>query len=92
MENTLDMSLDDLMKSRKGGETGRGRGRGQGRGHGQGRGGPVGGRGWGRGRGRGQGRGGSFVPRKEGGVPPRGPLRVNSRPSAFSIAKASSKL
>lgn len=76
--------MDDLIKSRKGVETGRGRGRG--------RGGPGGGRGRGHGRGRGQGRGGTFFARREGGGPPRGPLRVNTRPSAFSVAKASSKL
>ncbi|KAJ0693637.1 hypothetical protein HanPI659440_Chr15g0599431 [Helianthus annuus] len=59
---SLDMSLDDMIKSRRTAERGRGRG----------------------GRAR-RGRGPTGPPRK-------GPLRVNARPSAFTIAKASTRL
>lgn len=48
------------------------------------------GRGWGWGQGR--GRGDTFARRRGGGIPRRGPLGVNARPSPYTIAKASSKL
>ncbi|XP_068660429.1 THO complex subunit 4D-like isoform X2 [Aristolochia californica] len=67
MANSLDMSLDDLIKSRNTSERGRGRPRS---------------------RGRGRGRGGNFSRRRETGIPPRGPLRVNNRSSARSVAKS----
>lgn len=72
---SLDMSLDDMIKSRRNSErAGRGQGRGR---YGRGRGGP----------------GGSFRGGRTTGAPPRrGPLGVNTRPSAFTIAKASSNL
>ncbi|KAL8248878.1 hypothetical protein R6Q59_005746 [Mikania micrantha] len=54
---SLDMSLDDMIKSRRSTERGRGRGRAR------------------------RGRGPTGPPRK-------GPLRVNARPSAFTIAKS----
>lgn len=52
------------------------------------------GRGQGRARrgGGGRGQGGSFRGGRNSGAPRRGPLGVNSRPSAYTIAKASSKL
>ncbi|KAI3525565.1 hypothetical protein L1887_04434 [Cichorium endivia] len=62
---SLDMSLDDMIKSRRTSERGRGRGRGR-RGHG--------------------GQGGRPTTT---GPPRKGPLRVNARPSAYTIAKAS---
>lgn len=61
---SLDMSLDDMIKSRRTTERGRGRGRGRAR------------------------RGG----RGPTGPPRKGPLRVNARPSSYTIAKASSQL
>lgn len=70
------MSLDDMIKSRR--TTNKGN-RGRGRGIARG-----GGRGQGRSFGGGRGR--------PTGPPRRGPLAVNARPSAFSIAKASSNL
>ncbi|KAL8142108.1 hypothetical protein V2J09_015140 [Rumex salicifolius] len=74
---TLDMSLEDLIKSRKTSSRGRGRGA------------PRGGRG-----GRGSFGGRRIVGSGPGRFPqgPQGPLRVNARPSAFTIAKASPKL
>ena len=48
------------------------------------------GRGRGRGRGGGRGQGRSFGGGRPMGPPRRGPLAVNARPSAYSIAKASS--
>ncbi|KAK3039313.1 hypothetical protein RJ639_028713 [Escallonia herrerae] len=76
---SLDMSLDDRIKSsRRGSERG-GRGRGRARG-GRGAGGQF------------NGRGGSFSGGRTVGAPRRGPLGVNARPSAYTIAKASSKL
>lgn len=68
---SLDMSLDDMIKSRKNTVKG---GRGQGRPR-RGRGGPGG-----------SSRGG----RPPFGAPRRNPLGVNARPSAYTIAKASS--
>ncbi|KAK1410645.1 hypothetical protein QVD17_37182 [Tagetes erecta] len=63
---SLDMSLDDMIKSRR--ATVRGRGRGRARG------------------GRGQQR--SFGGGRPTGPPRRGPLAVNARPSAYTIAKS----
>ncbi|KVI08622.1 Nucleotide-binding, alpha-beta plait, partial [Cynara cardunculus var. scolymus] len=68
----LDMTLDDMIKSRRNTDRGRGRGRGRARG------------------GRGQGR--SFGGGRPIGPPRRGPLALNARPSAYTIAKASSNL
>ncbi|KAM3327895.1 THO complex subunit 4D isoform X1 [Capsicum galapagoense] len=68
---SLDMSLEDMIKSRRNTERG---GRGQGRAR----------------RGRGAGgsfRGGSFRGGRTTGAPRRGPLGVNARPSAYTIAK-----
>lgn len=65
---SLDMSLDDMIKSRR--TTDRGRGRGRARGGG----------------GRGQGR--SFGGGRPTGPPRKGPLAVNARPSAYTIAKS----
>ncbi|KAK4707698.1 hypothetical protein R3W88_028623 [Solanum pinnatisectum] len=68
---SLDMTLDDMIKSRRNTERG---GRGQGRAR----------------RGRGAGgsfRGGSFRGGRTMGAPRRGPLGVNARPSAYTIAK-----
>ena len=68
---SLDMTLDDMIKSRRNTERG---GRGQGRAR----------------RGRGAGgsfRGGSFRGGRTTGAPRRGPLGVNARPSAYTIAK-----
>lgn len=70
---TLDMSLDDRIRSRSNGERFRGQGMAP------------------RGRGRGRGRGGPFNSRRMAGPIRRGPLSVNARPSAYAIAKASSK-
>lgn len=50
------------------------------------------GKGQGRARRGGRGPGGSFRGGRNSGAPRRVPLGVNSRPSAFTIAKASSKL
>lgn len=68
---SLDMTLDDMIKSRRNSERG---GRGQGRAR------------------RGRGAGGSFRGGRTTGAPRRGPLGVNARPSAYTIAKASSNL
>lgn len=68
---SLDMTLDDMIKSRRNSERG---GRGQGRAR------------------RGRGAGGSYRGGRATGAPRRGPLGVNARPSAYTIAKASSKL
>nr|XP_043634103.1 THO complex subunit 4D-like [Erigeron canadensis] len=65
---TLDMSLDDMIKSRRASDRGRGRGRGRG-GGGRGRGRPIGGG-------------------RPTGPPRRGPLAVNARTSAYTIAKS----
>lgn len=70
---SLDMTLDDRIKSSRRAADNRGRGRGRGRGGG-----------------RGQGR--SFGGGRPMGPPRRGPLAVNARPSAYTIAKASSNL
>ncbi|KAK6913534.1 RNA recognition motif domain [Dillenia turbinata] len=71
MATSLDMSLDDIIKSRNKSDRARGRGRAL--------------------RGRGAGAGGSFGgQRARGGAVRRGPLRVDTRPSTFAIAKASS--
>ncbi|KAI3794462.1 hypothetical protein L1987_37094 [Smallanthus sonchifolius] len=67
---SLDMSLDDMIKSRR--TTVRGRGRGGGRGRARG--------------GRGQER--SFGGGRPTGPPRRGPLAVNARSSAYTIAKS----
>ncbi|XP_024967944.1 THO complex subunit 4D-like [Cynara cardunculus var. scolymus] len=64
----LDMTLDDMIKSRRNTDRGRGRGRGRARG------------------GRGQGR--SFGGGRPIGPPRRGPLALNARPSAYTIAKS----
>lgn len=69
---SLDMSLEDMIKSRKNNGT-RGRGQGRPRRGGRGPGGPP--------------RGGRSF-----GAPRRNPLGVNTRPSPYTIAKASSKL
>ncbi|KAJ8648463.1 hypothetical protein MRB53_001486 [Persea americana] len=47
------------------------------------------GRGWGWGQGR--GRGDTFARRRGGGIPRRGPLGVNARPSPYTIAKSFSR-
>ncbi|XP_076925926.1 THO complex subunit 4D-like [Bidens hawaiensis] len=65
---SLDMSLDDMIKSRRTTVRGRDRGRGRARG------------------GRGQQR--SFGGGRPTGPPRRGPLAVNARPSAYTIAKS----
>ncbi|XP_031497386.1 THO complex subunit 4D-like [Nymphaea colorata] len=85
MVKTLDMTLEDIIKTnrRNGGARGRGRGRGGGvggGGSGSG-GGGRGGRGGGFGRTRGAGRAGLR----------QGPLRVNVRPSSYAIAKTFSR-
>ncbi|GJN29112.1 hypothetical protein PR202_gb17305 [Eleusine coracana subsp. coracana] len=84
MATSLDVPLDDLIKSRSG--RGRGRGRGQGGGRGRGDGQRLARGSWrGRGAGTFRGRGGL-------GVPSRRPLGVNTRSSSFVIAKARTKL
>ncbi|GJZ02014.1 THO complex subunit 4D-like protein [Tanacetum coccineum] len=80
--DSLNMSLDDMIISKR---TANNRGRGRGRGRG-------GGRGQGRSFGGGRGQGRSFGGGRPMGPPRRGPLAVNARPSAYSIAKASSNL
>ncbi|KAH7556995.1 hypothetical protein JRO89_XS11G0025800 [Xanthoceras sorbifolium] len=70
MATHVDMSLDDIIKSRKTSDRGRGQGRAR----------------------RGRGPGGSFNGPRMAGPVRRGPLTVNARPSAYTIAKASSKL
>ncbi|KAK3132113.1 hypothetical protein QOZ80_6AG0515980 [Eleusine coracana subsp. coracana] len=83
MATSLDVPLDDLIKSRSG--RGRGRGRGQGGGRGRGDGQRLARGSWrGRGAGTFRGRGGL-------GVPSRRPLGVNTRSSSFVIAKSFSK-
>lgn len=67
---SLDMSLDDMIKSRRSSERGRGQGRAR--------------------RGRGRGPVGPFRGGRMTAAPHRGPLSVNSRPSSYAIAKASS--
>ncbi|KAI9160313.1 hypothetical protein LWI28_007011 [Acer negundo] len=66
MATHVDMSLDDIIKSRKNSERGRGQGRPR--------------------RGRGPGR--SFSGPRMTGPVRRGPLAVNARPSAYTIAKS----
>ena len=83
MATSLDVPLDDLIKSRNG--RGRGRGRGQGGGRGRSDGQRLTRGSW-RGRGTGTFRGRGL------GVPSRRPLGVNTRSSSFAIAKASTKL
>ncbi|XP_059307342.1 THO complex subunit 4D-like isoform X2 [Lycium ferocissimum] len=74
---SLDMTLDDMIKSRRNNERG---GRGQGRGRrGRGAGGSFRG---------GSFRGGSFRGGRTTGAPRRAPLGVNARPSAHTIAKS----
>ncbi|XP_043695100.1 THO complex subunit 4D-like isoform X3 [Telopea speciosissima] len=70
MATSLDMSLDDLIKSRSSSERGRGRGRGRAR--------------------RGRGPGGNFGRGRTGGNR-GGALRVNTRPSSYTIAKSFSR-
>ncbi|GJN00124.1 hypothetical protein PR202_ga17287 [Eleusine coracana subsp. coracana] len=84
MATSLDVPLDDLIKSRSG--RGRGRGRGQGGGRGRGDGQRLARGSW---RGRGAG---TFRGRERTGVPSRRPLGVNTRSSSFVIAKARTKL
>lgn len=77
MATNVDMSLDDIIKSRKKNERVRGQGRAlRGRGRGRGRGGLV----------------SSFNGGRMLGPVRRGPLTVKARPSSYTIAKASSKL
>ncbi|XP_066371395.1 THO complex subunit 4D-like [Miscanthus floridulus] len=82
MATSLDVTLDDLIKSRNG--RGRGRGRGQG-GRGRGDGQRLARGSW-RGRGTGTFRGRGL------GVPSRRPLGVNTRSSSFAIAKPFNKV
>ncbi|RCV21139.1 hypothetical protein SEVIR_4G113400v4 [Setaria viridis] len=82
MATSLDVPLDDLIKSRNG--RGRGRGRGQGGGRGRGDGQRLARGSW-RGRGTGTFRGRGL------GVPSRRPLGVNTRSSSFAIAKSFNK-
>ncbi|CAL5052250.1 unnamed protein product [Urochloa decumbens] len=82
MATSLDVPLDDLIKSRNG--RGRGRGRGQGGGRGRGDGQRLTRGSW-RGRGTGTFRGRGL------GVPSRRPLGVNTRSSSFAIAKSFNK-
>ncbi|XP_022879682.1 THO complex subunit 4D-like isoform X2 [Olea europaea var. sylvestris] len=63
---SLDMSLDDVIKSRRTSDRGRGRGRPR----------------------RGRGSGGSFRGGRTTEAPRRGPLGINARPSAYTIAKS----
>ncbi|KAJ9564677.1 hypothetical protein OSB04_000643 [Centaurea solstitialis] len=67
---SLDITLDEMIKSRR--TTDRGRGRGKAR--------------------RGRGQGGPLGTGRPTGPPRKGPLRVNARPSAYTIAKASPQL
>ncbi|XP_077230284.1 ALWAYS EARLY 4 isoform X2 [Tasmannia lanceolata] len=76
MATSLDMSLDDIIKNRSNGDSGRGRGRGRGRD-----------RAWRRGRGRGS----TFGRGRGVGMLRRGPLSVNTRPSPFRTAKSFSR-
>ncbi|KAL5745189.1 hypothetical protein ACOSP7_026335 [Xanthoceras sorbifolium] len=66
MATHVDMSLDDIIKSRKTSDRGRGQGRAR----------------------RGRGPGGSFNGPRMAGPVRRGPLTVNARPSAYTIAKS----
>ncbi|CAI9777664.1 unnamed protein product [Fraxinus pennsylvanica] len=63
---SLDMSLDDVIKSRRNSDRGRGRGRPR----------------------RGRGPGGSFRGGRTTEAPGRGPLGINARSSAYTIAKS----